>query len=322
MQDVARGAAVSGGVGVKRKTVDYGHSARARLLALANREHLQLEYVLLRYALERFLYRLGKSRWAEKFVLKGASVFAVWSGPFCRVTRDADLETFGDVGEAAMAAAFKEICAVEFAEDGVVFDVDSIESSAIKKEDKYPGTRIFLNAFVGGARVRMQFDIGVGDSIYPDAEVMEYPALLEMERPRIRIYPRYTIVAEKFQVMVSRGILNSRLKDYYDVWMLSGKFEFDMALLRRAVELTFSRRDTDLPLVLPESISPEFSRRHDKRVQWKAFLKRTGIEELDFGMVVAEASDFLRGLCGDVDENAVWNTKERKWCRRGEMEIG
>lgn len=302
---------------MKRKKTDYGQSARARLLATANRERLQLEYVLLRYALERFLFRLGKSRWAEKFVLKGASVFAVWCGPFCRVTRDADLESFGDVGEVAMATAFREICAVEFAEDGVVFDAGSIETSPIKREDKYPGTRIFLNAFVGGARVRMQFDVGAGDSIYPEAEEMEYPSLLGMECPRVRVYPRYTVVAEKFQVMTSRGMLNSRLKDYYDVWTLSGKFGFDLMLLRRAVERTFARRDTVVPAFLPEALTPAFSDSGDKRVQWKAFLKRSGIVELDFGMVVAETADFLRGVVEIGEENAVWNPTERRWTGGG-----
>lgn len=247
---------------MKKPIVNFGQSIRTRLLAISRRENVQHEYVLLRYAFERFLFRLGKSAYAEKFILKGASAFAVWLGPMVRVTRDADLEAFGDSSPNGLIAAFKEICLVECREDGVEFDRDSFKAEEIKKEDKYPGVRITFSAVIGGARADLQFDVGFGDSVYPEAERMNYPVLLGHEAPVIRVYPRYTTVAEKFHTMVDRGILNSRLKDYYDIWLLSGRFGFDAELLRTAMERTFKRRGTEMSTSLPDGVSESFSGRY------------------------------------------------------------
>lgn len=278
---------------MKRQKTNFGHSVRTRLLALANRQGVQLEYVLLRYAFERFLYRLGQSTFANRFVLKGASAFAVWIGPFCRVTRDADLEAFGEVSADALVSMFKEVCAIPFPEDGVEFDLSSFIASEIKKEDKYPGVRVTFCASIGGARVNLQCDVGFGDSVYPTAETMRYPALLDAPAPHVKVYPRYTVVAEKFQVMVSRGLLNSRLKDYYDLWVLSNNFEFDQSMLRIAVERTFGRRDTAVPTSVPEALTTAFSDDPIKQTQWRAFLKKSGIEFVELSAVVERLREFL-----------------------------
>ena len=142
--------------------MNFGDSVRARLLAIAKKENIQLEYLLLRYALERFLYRLGKSRYSDLFVLKGASVFAVWLGPLCRVTRDADVEAIGRFDPETLVSIFKEICALEYREDAVEFLLDTVTCEEIKKEDKYPGVRIVFKALIGGARVNLQFDVHSG----------------------------------------------------------------------------------------------------------------------------------------------------------------
>ena len=185
--------------------MNLGDSVRARLLAIAKNENIQLEYLLLRYALERFLYRLGRSRYSDLFVLKGASVFAVWLGPLCRVTRDADVEAIGRFDPEALVLIFKEICSLEYREDAVEFLLDTVTWEEIKKEDKYPGVRIVFKALIGGARVNLQFDVGFGDSIYPAAEKESFPSMLGHENPMLRVYPKYTVVAEKFSTMV-RGI--------------------------------------------------------------------------------------------------------------------
>lgn len=216
---------------MKRRIVNYGDSVRAKLLAVAKRENIQLEYLLLRYALERFLYRLGKSKYADSFVLKGASAFAVWMDPFCRMTRDADVEAIGRFDADTLVAIFKEICSIEYPEDAVEFQLGTIAWEEIKKEDKYSGVRVRFAALIGGARVSLQFDVGFGDSIYPAAEKEAYPALIGHERPVLRVYPRYTVVAEKFSTMVARDMLNSRVKDYYDIWLLAETFDFEEALL-------------------------------------------------------------------------------------------
>lgn len=135
------------------------------------------------------------------------------------------------------------------------FGESSFASSEIKKEDKYPGVRVTFLAYIGGARVNLQCDIGSGDSVYPSAELMEYPVLLNGKVSQVRVYPRYTVVAEKFQVMVARGLLNSRLKDYYDLWLLTERFDFDRTILRTAVERTFARRETAIPHALPDALT-------------------------------------------------------------------
>jgi len=301
---------------MKNPTTNFGHSVRTRLLAIANERGVQLEYVLLRYAFERFLYRLGQSAYANRFVLKGASAFAVWVGPFCRVTRDADLEAFGDVSAGALQTAFRDVCAINCPEDGVEFDLSSFASAEIKKEDKYPGVRVTFLAYIGGARVNLQCDVGSGDSVYPSAELSEYPVLLNGAVPRVRVYPRYTVVAEKFQVMVARGLLNSRLKDYYDLWLLTECFDFDKEILRGAVERTFARRETIIPPVLPESLTKSFFENPMKQSQWRAFLRKTGLGPIELSAVVERLAEFLEPVIGDDDgNNATWQKFLKRWGR-------
>ena len=300
---------------MKRGIVNYGESARARLLALANEKGVQLEYVLLRYALERFLFRLGISDYANQFVLKGASAFAIWLGPFCRVTRDVDFEAFGEMSEANLSAAFRAVCAIPCPEDGVEFDCSSLSVTEIKKLDKYPGSRVSFLAFIGGARVALQFDVGCGDSVFPAAERMEYPTLLKGEAPQIRVYPRYTVVAEKFQVMVARGLLNSRLKDYYDLWLLTENFDFDLALLRTAIERTFSRRATAIPSVTPDALSSTFAADASKQIQWRAFARKTHLDVPELASVVVRLADFLAPTFGnECHEDLSWRHERSHWC--------
>jgi len=298
---------------MKKPTTNFGHSVRTRLLAIANERGVQLEYVLLRYAFERFLYRLGRSAYANRFVLKGASAFAVWVGPFCRVTRDADLEAFGDVSSEVLLAAFRDICAISCPEDGVEFDLSSFGASEIKKEDKYPDVRVTFLAYIGGARVNLQCDVGSGDSVYPNAELTEYPVLLNGMAPQVRVYPRYTVVAEKFQVMVVRGLLNSRLKDYYDLWFLTERFDFDKMILRTAVERTFARRETTIPSVVPEALTDAFSKNLMKQSQWRAFLRKTGLEFIELPSVVERLAEFLGPLLNDDGSMTLWRHSLKKW---------
>lgn len=298
---------------MKKPMRNIGHSVRVRLLTIANEREVQLEYILLRYAFERFLYRLGKSVYANRFVLKGASIFAVWLGPFCRVTRDADLEAFGDLSVENLLMAFKDICAIECTEDGVEFDLSSFATSEIKKEDKYPGIRVTFLAYIGGARVNLQCDVGSGDSVYPNAELTEYPVLLNAEAPQVRVYSYYTVVAEKFQVMAVRGLLNSRLKDYYDLWLLIDRFDFDWMILRTAIERTFARRGTTFPSVLPDSLTGAFSEDITKQLQWRAFLRKIGVAFVELPVVVERLATFLAPVLNDDGRIAVWRKSLNNW---------
>ena len=299
--------------------MNFADSVRARLLAIAKKENIQLEYLLLRYALERFLYRLGKSRYSDLFVLKGASVFAVWLGPLCRVTRDADVEAIGRFDPETLVSIFKEICALEYREDAVEFLLDTVTCEEIKKEDKYPGVRIVFKALIGGARVNLQFDVGFGDSIYPAAEKESFPSMLGHENPMLRVYPKYTVVAEKFSTMISRDMLNSRVKDYFDIWLISESFDLEEDVLRQAIARTFNRRQLALPQRMPKALTTDYSSNPARQSQWNALAR--GVSGLNlpesFDVAITQIVDFLAPFIGNTQtSNKIWIAKKRRWVDR------
>ena len=254
---------------------DMGHSVNARLKSLAGQRGVGFDYLLLRYACERFLFRLGRSEHSSRFILKGACAFSVWFGPMFRVTRDTDFLCHGNPAPEHLVQCFRDICATGVPDDGVRFDADSIVTSEIKKNAKYRGTRVVFNARIRNARVTLQFDVGFGDSVYPDAVVGEYPRLLDsFPCPNILVYPRSTVVAEKFEAIVSLGMLNSRVKDYFDIWLLSEEFDFDYPVLAQAIAGTFQRRGSNLPDGLPIGLTNEFFRDAMKQSQWAAFIRK------------------------------------------------
>lgn len=259
---------------------NMGHSVNVRLKQLAQKQNVGFDYLLLRYAYERFLYRLGKSPYAQRFVLKGASAFSVWFGPMLRVTRDTDLLCHGNADPEYLVQCFREICETTVPDDGIVFDSSSIAASEIKKDAKYHGTRIAFHAGIQNARVTLQFDIGFGDSVYPEAELKEYPRLLDsFQAPSILVYSRFTVVAEKFEAIVSLGMLNSRLKDYYDIWLLTERFDFDFPMLEQSIAKTFRRRGSQIPSGLPIGLTREFYEDPIKQSQWRAFLRKVSPKE-------------------------------------------
>ena len=225
---------------------NLGHSARERLKNLSRESGRIPDYLFQRYAYERFFYRLGESRYRSRFVLKGASLFSIWLGPMFRVTQDVDFESSLTPDHELMADVFREIAELRVPDDGVRFDASSIEVSGIKAEDQYKGVRVKFNAFIEQVRIRLQFDVGFGDSVYPRPEYGTYPVLLGGGSPRIKIYPQYTVIAEKLSAMIGLGMENSRLKDYFDLWILSENFEFDGVLLKTAIKRTFKRKGLEI----------------------------------------------------------------------------
>ncbi len=257
-----------------RNIKNIGHSVNTRLKNYALQNKIQFEYVLLRYATERFLFRLGKSSLANHFILKGASAFSVWFGPMFRVTRDADLHYSGNPSPDFLMECFKKICQTDVLPDGVKFDLDTMQNFEIKKDQQYKGTRITFYARIDQARIRLQFDIAAGDAVYPAAETMEYPELLDLGMPKIKVYPQYTVIAEKFQTMTVLGMKNSRLKDFFDLWLLSESFDFDFFILQTAVRRTFQRRETQIPDDFPVSLTKDFYLNPVKQSQWNAFIQK------------------------------------------------
>ena len=265
---------------------DLAASVRARLLNIAKAEQSDFNSVLVRYALERFLYRLGKSAHADHFVLKGAMLFNLWYAMPHRPTRDVDLLGFGPSDLGAIAQAFREIVAVA-AQDGIVFDAASVRVEEIRQNAGYAGARVIVSAELARARCKTQIDVGFGDAVTPGPVDAVYPVLIaDFAAPRLRTYPVYTVVAEKLHAMVLLGMTNSRLKDYLDLSVLLEREVLDPATLAAAIAATFTRRGTTLPTVLPIGLSDEFANDQSRQALWVAFLKKNALPAVPLTSVV------------------------------------
>ncbi len=258
---------------------DVGASVRARLLRVAHEQGEDFQLVLTRYANERLLFRLASSRHAQRFVLKGAALFTLWTGRPHRATRDLDLLGFDDPGAEHVREVFAEVLGLDVADDGVRYDLDSLAVALIREEQEYGGVRVELVARVTNAQVRLQVDVGFGDAITPEPSVVEFPPLLDFPAPRVRAYPRETVVAEKLEAMVQLGVANSRMKDFYDVAVLARDFDFEGALLARAIGATFKRRKTPLPTTTPVALTAAFAEDPTKKTQWSGFVRKAAVRD-------------------------------------------
>lgn len=261
-------------------------SIRARLKQRADATKQDFNLTLTHYGLERLLYRLSISPHAGNYLLKGALLFSLWYDLPHRPTRDADLLGFGPDDIDSAVSAFRELCQI-VVEDGIAFDPVSIKGSVIRKEAGYGGVRIDLQAQLDGARIALQVDIGFGDAVTPSPESVRYPVLLDdLPAPQLRTYPKYTVVAEKFHAVCLFGMANTRMKDYFDLWVLLTEGALESTELRRAVEATFARRQLAVPNTIPSGLSDAFVQDAVKRAQWAAFLKKNRLEVLDLVEVV------------------------------------
>jgi hypothetical protein len=274
-------------------------------------------FVLLRYGLERLLFRLGQGRHAGTFVLKGAMLFPLWSGSPHRATKDMDLLGSGPPDLARLIEIFREVVGASV-DDGVTFLPATVVGAAIREEAAYDGIRITLEARLGVARIPLQVDIGFGDAVTPAPVETTYPVLLpDMPVPRLRVYPRETVIAEKVEAMVTLGLGNSRMKDFFDIWYLARTFEFDEATLRAAIRATFSRRQRPLPHQMPLALTTTFVDDASKAAQWRAFAGRS--RAVARTSELAEVVDVLASLLkpvliGDEPPSArKWQSGEGRW---------
>ena len=274
---------------------NISHSVKERLRNVAEDAKENFQFVLTRYAIERLLFRLAQSPHRDSFILKGAILFQVWTGTIHRATKDLDLLGYGENSTERIKDVFRDVCRLAVDDDGLTFNTESMRVERIKEDDNYEGVRLHFDALLERARIRLQVDIGFGDAITPAAVEAEYPTLLNFTAPRLRVYPKETVVAEKFHAMVSLGIANSRLKDFYDVWTLAKNFAFEGSLLSRAIAATFKRRHTEIPRTTPLALTVEFATDQSKAKQWQAFLSRSKLasRQSDFGEVVALLQKFL-----------------------------
>jgi hypothetical protein len=254
---------------------DIGVSVRNRLTKIARDRRENAQLLMTRFAIERVLYRLSVSRYQERFVLKGAMLFSLWTPVPYRATGDLDLLGLGDNAPGAIASVFAEVLSLPVEDDGMRFRIETIQAAPARPEDEYAGVRLKFVAELAGARLPIRVDIGYGDAITPGPLEIGYPSLVGLTEPRLKAYPPETVVAEKFQALVELGMLNSRMKDFFDLWAIGGAFIFDGAVLARAIKATFDRRGTPLPSEMPIALTPAFAM--EKQGQWKAFLNRTEI---------------------------------------------
>ena len=264
---------------------NVGASVRQRLLDFSRAQHENYNLLLTRYAIERLLYRLSRSAHADRFVLKGAALYAVWQSESelvsYRPTRDLDFWSLGTPDVAALVAALREVVMLPVEDDGIHFDAATIRGEVRRADEKYPGCNIEMLADLGGIAIRVLIDVGFGDAITPSARRASYPTILKnFAAPQLQIYPRETVIAEKFEAMVALELENTRLKDFYDIWMLCHSFDFDGAILSEALRRTFERRQTALPVEMPIALSEQFSGDTAKMNQWKNFGKRIFADDL------------------------------------------
>lgn len=269
-------------------------SIQNRLKAHSRATGQNYEDLLYYYAIERFLYRLSRSPYREHFVLKGALIFAAWGVSLGRPTRDIDLRGYTSNDVSALVEMVRSICRQPVEDDGLWFDADQVQGEEIREEDEYHGVRVRFLARLGNSRVRMQLDIGFSDVITPADRIIELPTILGMPAPVLRGYPTETVVAEKLQTLVIRGELNSRVKDFFDLWQISRLFAFEGRVLQQAIRSTFAQRATEIPAGPPLALTPEFAAL--KQEAWQRFLRplaqTTGIPP-DLAQIITDLQPFL-----------------------------
>jgi len=293
-----------------RKVRNIAGSYRAKLLALARDRGEDFQFLLGRWVVERFLYRLATSSHKNSFILKGATLFLAWDGRLYRPTKDLDLLAFGSAEVAEVTQRIRDVCAVP-ENDGIIFDLDQLQGERIKEDAEYEGVRVRVPATLDKARVSMQIDIGFGDLVDPQPTELSLPVLLPLDPPVLRGYPPEAVIAEKFHAMVVLGIANSRLKDFFDIWTLARSRQFDLQRLSHSVRSTFERRRTALPETVPLALTAEFWEDRSKQTQWTAFGNRLGLGKLPALSVIGEEiASFLIPVLGD---NATASVVTRRW---------
>lgn len=282
------------------RPMDLAASVRARLQRLSRQRQVEFQLLLSEFAIERLLYRLGVSPYADRFVLKGAMLFRLWSDDRHRATWDLDLLGRGANDVAEVVAVIRDLCSIP-GQDGIVFDAASISGEDIRAAEEYAGVRVRGEARLAEARIPLQIDVGFGDAVTPIPRRESYPTLLDHAAPHVLVYPREAVVAEKVEAMISLGVTNSRMKDFYDVQLLAATLAFDGRALAAAIRATFERRATPFPDAAPLVLTRGFLGAPERQIQWRAFLRRSRLEgPPDAGELAAALNRFLEPVLSAV----------------------
>lgn len=273
---------------------DLAASIHARLSDRAKARGEVFQDVLTRYGLERFLYRLSRIPARDTLWLKGALLFDLWFDVPHRPTRDADFLGFGPVDQATLKSTIREACAIEVV-DGMSYKPSSMRVREIREDSRYTGLRVTLTGTLKNARCPVQLDVGYGDAVTPGPEEALYPTLLDdLPAPRLKVYPRETVIAEKLEAIANLGIANSRMKDYFDLLALAREGATDLRVLSKAIRATFERRRTPLPAGMLLGLEDQFAGDKAKQTQWNAFLAKNHLKGPPLEVVVREVRAFLQ----------------------------
>lgn len=295
---------------------DMSASIRAKLLNLSRQQNRAFDEIMIMYMLERLLYRLSYSRYKNNFVLKGGLLLCVLFENPHRTTKDVDFlgrQLASQLED--IKAIFKEICMLEI-EDGVIYAANTIETIRIKEDADYEGVRVLIECRLGQAKKLLQIDIGFGDVIVPRPQNMQYPTILDMDSPEMLVYSLESVVAEKFEAMIKLAKINSRMKDFYDVYMMTESFDFDGRILYEAIFETFQRRGTPYERD-PDVFLIGFYNEDDKKKQWDAFVKRAAKVSIPFEQVIDRIKVFLypvySAMLEETEFFGKWSKKDKKW---------
>jgi predicted nucleotidyltransferase component of viral defense system len=297
---------------VKEPVKNVSASILARLRNQSQKLERPFAEVLQYYAMERFLYRLSKTNYADKFILKGGLMFYVWDLPLRRPTRDIDFRGYVSSSSKALLKIINDVIAVSVPEDGIVIDPQSVSIEDTQIDADYQGIRVKMTALLERSRIPLQIDIGFSDDLSSKAETIEYPNMLpNLKAARMKAYPKEAVVAEKFHAMLRHGDLNSHMKDYYDIWLISETFAFENHVLQKAIETTFKNRDTELPTERPASLSVEFASTNNTR--WMNFLQKMNLETNQSDNFVNIMERIWKFLEHPVKTSLNQITSARKW---------
>ena len=281
---------------MKKEITNLNASIRARLQNKANDTGRPFAEVMQYYGIERFLYRFSKSEYKDKFILKGALMFTVWDVPERRTTLDIDFLGRYDNQTIEIEKVMKDVCNVDVQADGLVFDAKTVTAQKIKEDADYEGVRVKFTGFLDRSRISMQIDVGFGDAVYPKPKMIDYPVILDLPKPHLKGYAPETVVSEKFEAMVQLGLLNSRMKDFYDIWLMMRQFDFEGTELAEELKRTFAHRKTSFPQGRQLFVEEIYDENSDRQMLWKTFLKKGNIKHASekLSIIAKDIEGFLR----------------------------
>lgn len=271
-------------------------SVKQRLLNMARAQGRGFDILLVRFALERLLFRLSQSAHRDNYILKGGMLVTQWLDHDNRETRDADFLSFGEADIETIKAIFAEIMVIA-GDDGLEFDTGALTASTIREETEYGGIRLKTNAYLERTRIPITLDIAFGDALTDASQTLDYPSLLDMERPSIRAYPPTQVIAEKFQAVVALGLANGRMKDFYDLWAIPKAMPVAEQELAAAIAATFERRATPIPIECPAGLSAAMAVDAAAQQRWRAYMESLELPVPEFAGVLDDIWTLLAPCC-------------------------